>query len=106
MKIKVDGRKVAKAVGTGLKFAAGIGASKVTKDILSKAVSENISKNVFVQIGVYAIAGYVGSKAAEYIGEKVDSYIELIDIYVNLKSAEEAETEKNESEETPSFSLA
>ena len=88
-KIKVDGVKVVKAVGTGLKFAAGIGASKLTKDILNKAVSESISKNVFVQIGMYAVAGYVGSKAAEFIGEKVDSYIDLIDLYVKLKEASE-----------------
>ena len=87
--IKIDGRKVVKAVGTGLKFAAGIGASKLTKDILSKAVSESISKNVFVQIGMYAVSGYVGSKAAEYIEEKVDSYIELIDLYVGIKEADE-----------------
>ena len=87
--IKIDGRKVVKTVGTGLKFAAGIGASKLTKDILNKAVSEGISKNVFVQIGIYAVAGYVGSKAAEFIGEKVDTYIELIDIYVKLKEASE-----------------
>ena len=88
-KIKVDGVKVVKAVGTGLKFAAGIGASKLTKDILSKAVSESISKNVFVQIGMYAVAGYAGSKAAEFIGEKVDAYIELIDLYVKIKEANE-----------------
>jgi len=106
MKIKVDGRKVIKTVGKGLQFAAAIGASKVTKDILSKAVSESISKNVFIQIGIYGISGYVGSKAGEYIEEKINGYIELIDLYDNLKSAEEAETEKNESEETPSFSLA
>ena len=87
--IKIDGRKVVKAVGTGLKFAAGVGASKLTKDILSKAVSESISKNVFVQIGMYAVSGYVGSKAAEYIEEKVDSYIELIDLYVGIKEADE-----------------
>ena len=87
--IKIDGRKVVKSVGIGLKFAAGIGASKLTKDILNKAVSESISKNVFVQIGMYAVAGYVGSKAAEYIGEKVDSYIELIDLYVGIKEADE-----------------
>ena len=87
--IKIDGRKVVKTVGTGLKFAAGIGASKLTKDILSKAVSESISKNVFVQIGMYAVSGYVGSKAAEYIEEKVDSYIELIDLYVGIKEADE-----------------
>ena len=87
--IKIDGRKVIKTVGKGLQFAAGIGASKLTKDILSKAVSENISKNVFVQIGMYAVSGYVGSKAAEYIEEKVDSYIELIDLYVGIKEADE-----------------
>lgn len=93
--IKIDGRKIAKAVGKGLQFAAAIGASKLTKDILSRAVSENISKNVFVQIGMYGVAGYVGSKAAEYIGEKVDSYIELIDLYDNLKNEEmEKENEK------------
>ena len=88
-KIKVDGRKVVKTVGTGLKFAAGIGASKLTKDILNKAVSEDISKNVFVQIGIYAVAGYVGSKASEFIEEKFNSYIELIDMFVNAKKAEE-----------------
>ena len=89
MKIKVDGVKVVKAVGTGLKFAAGIGASKLTKDILNKAVSESISKNVFVQIGMYAVSGYVGSKAAEFIEEKIDAYIELIDLYVGIKEASE-----------------
>jgi len=89
MKKEINGRKVVKAVGTGLKFAAGVGASKLTKDILSKAVSESISKNVFVQIGMYAVSGYVGSKAAEYIEEKVDSYIELIDLYVGIKEADE-----------------
>lgn len=83
--IKIDGRKVIKTVGKGLQFAAAIGASKLTKDILSKAVSENISKNVFVQIGMYAVAGYVGSKAAEYIEGKVNGYIEIIDLYVDLK---------------------
>lgn len=88
-KIKVDGRKVVKTVGTGLKFAAGIGASKLTKDILNKAVSEDISKNVFVQIGIYAVAGYVGSKAAEFIEKKIDVYIELIDLYVGIKEADE-----------------
>lgn len=88
-KIKVDGKKVIKTVGKGLQFAAGIGATKLTKDILSKAVSENISKNVFIQIGMYAISGYVGSKAADYIGEKINSYIEIIDIFVNAKEAEE-----------------
>jgi len=87
--IKIDGRKVVKTVGTGLKFAAGIGASKLTKDILNKAVSEAISKNVFVQIGIYAVAGYVGSKAAEFIEEKIDVYIELIDLYVGIKEADE-----------------
>ena len=87
--IKIDGRKVVKAVGTGLKFAAGIGASKLTKDILNKAVSESISKNVFVQIGMYAVSGYVGSKAAEFIEEKIDAYIELIDLYVGIKEASE-----------------
>lgn len=93
--IKIDERKVAKAVGTGLKFAAGIGASKVVKDILSKAVSENISKNVFVQIGMYAIAGYAGSKASEFIGEKINGYIEIFDLYDNLKNEEmEKENEK------------
>ena len=91
--IKVDGRKVVKAVGTGLKFAAGIGASKLTKDILNKAVSESISKNVFVQIGMYAVAGYVGSKAAEFIEEKVDTYIELIDLYVGIVDLSEMEKE-------------
>ena len=83
--IKIDGRKVVKSVGIGLKFAAGIGASKLTKDILNKAVSESISKNVFVQIGMYAVAGYVGSKAAEYIEGKVNGYIEIIDLYVDIK---------------------
>ena len=87
--VKVDGKKVVKSVGTGLKFAAGIGASKLTKDILNKAVSESISKNVFVQIGMYAVSGYVGSKASEYIEEKFNSYIELIDMFVNAKEAEE-----------------
>ena len=87
--IKIDGRKVIKTVGKGLQFAARIGASKLTKDILSKAVSENISKNLFVQIGMYGVAGYVGSKAAEFIEEKVDSYIDLIDLYVKLKEASE-----------------
>ena len=87
--IKIDGRKVVKAVGTGLKFAAGIGASKLTKDILNKAVSESISKNVFVQIGMYAVAGYVGSKAAQFVEEKLDGYIELIDLYLDLKEADE-----------------
>ena len=86
--IKIDGRKVIKTVGKGLQFAAGIGASKLTKDILSKAVSENISKNVFVQIGMYGVAGYVGSKASEFIGEKINEYIELIDLYDNLKNEE------------------
>lgn len=93
--IKIDGRKVIKTVGKGLQFAAGIGASKLTKDILSKAVSENISKNVFVQIGMYGVAGYVGSKASEFIGEKINGYIELIDLYDNLKNEEmEKENEK------------
>ena len=91
--IKIDGRKVAKTVGTGLKFAAGIGASKLTKDILRKAVSESISKNVFVQIGMYAVAGYVGSKAAEFIEEKIDAYIELIDLYVGIVDLSEMEKE-------------
>ena len=91
--IKIDGRKVVKVVGTGLKFAAGIGASKLTKDILSKAVSESISKNVFVQIGMYAVAGYVGSKAAEFIEEKIDMYIELIDLYVGIVDLSEMEKE-------------
>ena len=91
--IKIDGRKVVKAVGTGLKFAAGIGASKLTKDILSKAVSESISKNVFVQIGMYAVAGYVGSKASEFIEEKINGYIELIDLYVGIVDLSEMEKE-------------
>ena len=95
MKIKIDGREVIKTVGKGLQFAAGIGASKLTKDILSKAVSENISKNVFVQIGMYAVAGYVGSKAGEFIEEKINKYIELFDLYDNLKNEEmEKENEK------------
>jgi len=93
--IKIDGRKVIKTVGKGLQFAARIGASKLTKDILSKAVSENISKNLFVQIGMYGVAGYVGSKASEFIGEKINGYIELIDLYDNLKNEEmEKENEK------------
>lgn len=93
--IKIDGRKVIKKVGKGLQFAAGIGASKLTKDILSKAVSESISKNVCVQIGMYAVAGYVGSKASEFIEEKINGYIELIDLYDNLKNEEmEKENEK------------
>ena len=93
--IKIDGRKVIKTVGKGLQFAAGIGASKLTKDILSKAISENISKNLFVQIGMYGVAGYVGSKASEFIGEKINGYIELIDLYDNLKNEEmEKENEK------------
>ena len=87
--IKIDGRKVIKTVGKGLQFAAGIGASKLTKDILSKAISENISKNLFVQIGMYGVAGYVGSKASEFIGEKINGYIELIDLYVGIKEADE-----------------
>lgn len=93
--IKIDGRKVIKTVGKGLQFAAAIGASKLTKDILSKTVSENISKNVFVQIGMYGVAGYVGSKASEFIGEKINGYIELIDLYDNLKN-EEMEKENEE----------
>ena len=97
MKIKIDGREVVKAVGTGLKFAAGIGASKLTKDILEKAISENISKNGIVKLGVYAISGYVGSKASEYIEKKINSYIEIIDIFVNAKEAEE-NVEKSEME--------
>ena len=100
--IKIDGRKVVKTVGTGLKFAAGIGASKLTKDILNKAVSESISKNVFVQIGMYAVAGYVGSKAAEYIEGKVNGYIEIINLYVDTyadlkKNADENDKAVSES---------
>lgn len=94
--IKIDGRKVIKTVGKGLQFAAAIGASKLTKDILSKAVSENISKNVFVQIGMYGVAGYVGSKASEFIGEKINGYIELIDLYDNLKNEEMEKENENE----------
>ena len=89
MKIKIDGREIVKTFGTGFKIAAGIGASKLTKDILEKAISENISKNGLVQIGMYAVSGYVGSKASEFIEEKFNSYIELIDMFVNAKKAEE-----------------
>lgn len=99
MKIKIDGREVIKTVGTGLKIAAGIGATAITKDVLGKAISENISKNVFVQIGMYAISGYVGSKAAEYIEEKINNYIEIVDIFVNAKEAEEKSEKSEETKE-------
>ena len=86
MKIKISGKEVVKGIGVGLKVAAGIGATKITKDILVRAVSENISDNVFVKIGVVVISAYVGSKASEFIEGTVDEFVDLIDLYVNVKS--------------------
>ena len=43
---------------------------------------------------MYAISGYVGSKASEFIDEKINSYIEVFDLYSNLKTEQKVQEEE------------